>query len=68
MKNGLWITSDYGKRFIGNPKQPTISVYSLADGEYQVSQFRGDDCVRSPTFPEFNVTPEEIFQFGEVSE
>jgi Uma2 family endonuclease len=34
-----WIV-DYlglgGRKFIGNPKQPTISVYQLIDGEYQL--------------------------------
>lgn len=28
-----------GRRYIGNPKQPTISVYYLLDGEYQVNLF-----------------------------
>ena len=42
-----------GRRFIGNPKQPTISVYQLVDGEYQISQFRGNDIVESLAFPEF---------------
>ncbi len=33
----------YGARkFIGNPKLPTISIYLLIDGEYQVTQFRGN--------------------------
>ncbi|QSJ15431.1 Uma2 family endonuclease [Nostoc sp. UHCC 0702] len=62
-----WI-ADYaalgGRRFIGNPKQPTISVYSLLEGEYQVSQFRGSDCIISPTFPELNLTAEQIFNAG----
>ena len=54
-----WIV-DYaafgGRRFIGNPKQPTISVYSLIDEEYQVNQFRGDDLIISPLFPDLNLT------------
>ena len=54
-----WIV-DYaafgGRRFIGNPKQPTISVYSLIDQEYQVNQFRGDDLIISPLFPDLNLT------------
>jgi Uma2 family endonuclease len=62
-----WIV-DYlalaGKSFIGNSKQPTISIYSLVEGEYQVSQFRGSDRIQSPTFPELNLTAEEIFQAG----
>lgn len=60
-----WIV-DYaalgGKRFIGNSKQPTISVYCLIEGEYQVTQFRGKDRIQSPTFPELNLTAEQVFQ------
>ncbi|MEH2201445.1 Uma2 family endonuclease [Nostoc sp.] len=68
-----WIV-DYaalgGRRFIGNPKQPTVSVYTLIEGEYQVSQFQGSDAcggkqrIISPTFPELNLTAEQIFQAG----
>ena len=62
-----WIV-DYaalgGRRFIGNPKQPTVSLYTLIEGEYQVSQFQGSDRIISPTFPELNLTAEQIFQVG----
>ena len=65
-----WIV-DYlglgGRRFIGNPKQPTISIYQLIEGEYQVRQFRGNDRIHSPAFPEFNFTAEQIFRAGEFS-
>jgi Uma2 family endonuclease len=70
-----WIV-DYaalgGKRFIGNPKQPTISIYSLVEGEYQLSLFRGSDAyggklrIISPTFRELNLTAEEIFNAGNI--
>ncbi|WP_293341320.1 Uma2 family endonuclease [Microcoleus sp. CAWBG58] len=53
-----------GRRFIGNPKQPTISVYQLVDGEYQISQFRGNDIVESLAFPELKLTAEKIFLAG----
>ncbi|MDB9452618.1 Uma2 family endonuclease [Dolichospermum circinale] len=60
-----WIV-DYGafggKRFIGNPKQPTISIYSLVDDEYIVNQFRGDDLIISPLFPELKLTLSQILQ------
>ncbi len=60
-----WIV-DYlglgGRRFIGNPKQPTILVHELIDGEYQVTTFRGDEQVISPTFPDLNLTANQIFQ------
>ncbi|MCL1469379.1 Uma2 family endonuclease [Argonema antarcticum] len=62
-----WI-ADYlalgGRRFIGSPKQPTIFIHELIDGEYQVSQFRGDDRIVSPTFPELTLTANLIFQAG----
>jgi Uma2 family endonuclease len=66
-----WIV-DYlalgGRRYIGNPKQPTISIYYLIEDEYQVNQFRGTDCIVSPTFPELNLTAEQIFQAGRTLE
>ena len=49
-----WIV-DYlglgGRTFIGHPKQPTISVYYLVDGEYDLHQFRGGELIQSPIFP-----------------
>ena len=63
-----WIV-DYlglgGRRYIGNPKQPTISVYQMVDGEYIVSQFRGSDRIQSAIFPELNLTAEQIFKVGQ---
>jgi len=54
-----WIV-DYlglgGRRYIGNPKQPTLSVYQLVDGEYDLTQFWGDDRIESGAFPELNLT------------
>jgi len=62
-----WI-ADYlglgGRRYIGNPKQPTFSVYQLVDGEYQVGHFRGNERVFMPTFPQLNLTVKEIFIAG----
>ncbi len=51
-------------RFIGNPKQPTFSVYQLVDGEYQVKLFRNGDRIESPIFPELNLTPQQVFAKG----
>ncbi|UKP01120.1 Uma2 family endonuclease [Nostoc sp. UHCC 0870] len=60
-----WIV-DYaalgGKRFIGSPKQPTISIYVLVEGEYQLTQFRGNDQIKSQTFPELSLTANQIFE------
>jgi Uncharacterized protein conserved in cyanobacteria len=64
-----WIV-DYaalgGRNFIGNPKQPTISVCNLVDGEYQVLKFRENDRIVSQTFPDLNLTANQIFQAGLV--
>ncbi|WP_347238725.1 Uma2 family endonuclease [Anabaena sp. FACHB-1391] len=62
-----WIV-DYlalgSKRFIGSPKQPTISIHQLIEGEYQVSQFTGSELILSSTFPELKLTAEQIFKAG----
>ena len=60
-----WIV-DYlgvgGVRFIGKPKQPTLSIYQLINGEYQGEQFRENEQIKSPTFPKLNLTAKQIFQ------
>lgn len=48
-------------RYIGAPKTPTISIYQLVDDEYQLQQFRAQDCIQSPTFPELQITAQTIF-------
>jgi Uma2 family endonuclease len=53
-----------GRRFIGNPKQPTFLVCELVDGEYQITQFRGGDRVFSPTFPDLGLTADQVFAAG----
>jgi Uma2 family endonuclease len=50
-----------GRKFIGNPKQATIFVCELIDGEYQMREFRGNTPIVSPTFPQFNLTAQKIF-------
>jgi Uma2 family endonuclease len=55
-----------GREFIGKPKQPTILVCCLEEGEYQINKFRDDDRVQSPTFPELNLTAKQIFTAGAI--
>ncbi len=60
-----WIVDYLGlgaRRYIGSDKSPTISVYSMVDGEYEVKQFRGDERVESLAFPELQLTAAQIFQ------
>ncbi|WP_442938610.1 Uma2 family endonuclease [Nostoc sp.] len=59
-----WI-ADYAalgaRKFIGNPKQPTIFVCELVDGEYPMTLFQGNTAISSPTFPQLNLTAQQIF-------
>jgi len=60
-----WIVDPLGlaaTRYIGSPKQPTLSIYTLDGDEYQVSQFRGDERLISIAFPELELTAEKVFQ------
>jgi Uma2 family endonuclease len=58
-----WIV-DYlglgGRNFIGHPKQPTISVYYLVDGEYDLHQFRSSELIQSPTFPDLELSIDSV--------
>jgi Uma2 family endonuclease len=47
-------------KFVGEPKQPTISVCSLVGDEYEINQFRNDDQIISHIFPELNLTANQI--------
>lgn len=62
-----WIV-DYlglgGRRYIGFPKQPTLTICKLVDGEYQLNQFQSEDVIISATFPQLNLTVATIFNAG----
>ncbi|ABA21855.1 Protein of unknown function DUF820 [Trichormus variabilis ATCC 29413] len=59
-----WI-ADYAalgaRKFIGNPKQPTIFVCELVEGEYQMTAFQGNRAIASPSFPQLNLTAQQVF-------
>ncbi|MGJ3245687.1 MAG: Uma2 family endonuclease [Elainellaceae cyanobacterium] len=60
-----WI-ADYvglgGARHIGKPKQPTLSICTLVDGEYKIQQLRGSEIIVSPTFPKLRLTAEQVLR------
>lgn len=60
-----WIV-DYaalgGKKFIGDPKQPTIFVGELINGEYRINQFQGNSQIVSPNFPQLKLTTQQVFE------
>ncbi|MDY6781245.1 MAG: Uma2 family endonuclease [Cyanobacteriota bacterium] len=60
-----WIV-DYlaiaSRNYLGNPKVPTVFVYSLVDDKYQVQSFREQEVILSPLFPELKVTVAQIVE------
>lgn len=59
-----WIV-DYlaigSRTYLGNPKPPTVFVYLLDENQvYQSTAFKGDERIRSRTFPELSLTMNQI--------
>ncbi len=48
-------------RYIGKPKQPTITICKLVEGEYQIEKRVKGDRVDSAIFPELKLTTDAIF-------
>ncbi|PSR17430.1 hypothetical protein C8255_12680 [filamentous cyanobacterium CCP3] len=63
-----WIV-DYlglgGRRYIGNPKQPTITICRWVDGVYETRLFRQGDRLVSPELPNLRLTTDQIFAAGQ---
>jgi Uma2 family endonuclease len=49
-------------RYIGATKVPTLTIYSLIEGNYEGQQYRGSDPIVSPTFPELQLTADQVFR------
>lgn len=62
-----WIV-DYrglgGRRYIGNPKQPTITICQLVNSVYEMQLFRRREALVSPAFPALNLTADQLFDAG----
>ncbi len=58
-----WIV-DYlaiaSRTYLGNPKVPSVFVYQLIDGQYQVQQYKDDERIVSPTLRELVITVEQV--------
>ena len=66
-----WIV-DYlaiaSRAYLGNPKVPTVLVYQLVNGQYQMQPFRGSDRIVSRTFPELELTVEQVVAASQIRE
>jgi Uma2 family endonuclease len=64
-----WIV-DYaglgGVQYIGSPKQPTVTVNRLIDGEYQAQRYQGKATIVSPTCPQLALAIAQIVAMTEV--
>ncbi|AFY76679.1 MAG: Uma2 family endonuclease [Hydrococcus sp. C42_A2020_068] len=63
-----WIV-DYlgigGREYLGKPKQPTITICTLVEDEYQKRLFRNDDLLVSSIFLELQLTAQKVFAAGQ---
>jgi Uma2 family endonuclease len=51
-------------RHIGKPKQPTVTICKLIEGEYQIEKYVRGDRLKSHVFPQLNLSTEAIFEIG----
>ncbi|MBD2195103.1 MULTISPECIES: Uma2 family endonuclease [Calothrix] len=62
-----WIV-DYlgigGREYIGKPKQPTITICTLIQDEYQKRLFHNNEQLVSTVFPNLQLTAQQIFAAG----
>ena len=49
-----------GIQFIGNPKQPTLTICQLINGVYQQEKYRLGDRIISPLFPDLKLKLDDI--------
>ncbi|MGF1937510.1 MAG: Uma2 family endonuclease [Nostoc sp. ChiQUE02] len=62
-----WIV-DYlgigGREYIGKPKQPTVTICTLIEDEYQKVLFQNNEQLISSIFPNLQLTAQQIFIAG----
>ena len=62
-----WIV-DYlgigGREYIGKPKQPTVTICTLVEDEYQKRLFQNNDPLVSSIFPNLQLTAKQVFAAG----
>ncbi len=62
-----WIV-DYkglgGRRYIGAPKQPTITICNWVNGVYETQLFRQGDSLISVGFPDLKLMADQVFTAG----
>ncbi|MCU0569953.1 MAG: Uma2 family endonuclease [Oculatellaceae cyanobacterium Prado106] len=64
-----WIV-DYaalgGVQYVGSPKQPTITIHELIEGEYHSQCYQSTEVIQSPAFPQFSLTIQQVIAMTEA--
>jgi Uma2 family endonuclease len=55
-----------GREYIGKPKQPTVTICTLVEDEYQKQRFQNNDRLVSSIFPNLQLTAQQIFASAEL--
>jgi Uma2 family endonuclease len=50
-----------GREYIGKSKQPTITICTLVEDEYQKRLFQNNEQLVSSNFPNLQLTAEQLF-------
>ena len=54
-----------GRRYIGTPKRPTITVCNLVNGMYEVQKFREGSQVKSQSLPQLILQTNQVLAAGQ---
>ncbi len=60
-KRSEYAVREIPEYWIVDPIESKVSVLSLVDGFYEVTEFIAKQSIVSPSFPELTLTPEQIF-------
>ncbi len=64
-----WIVDSLGiggREYIGKPKQPTITICTLIEDEYQKQLFQNNDQLVSSIVPNLQLTAQQVFATGRL--
>jgi Uma2 family endonuclease len=60
-KRSEYAVREIPEYWIIDPKIEKVSVLTLVAGFYEVEEFQGEDMIKSPIFPELNLTAQQVF-------
>ena len=60
-KRSEYAVRDIAEYWIVDPEEEKVSVLLLVSGFYEVTEFRGDEAIKSVLFPELQLTANQVF-------